>query len=559
MSQLRSFFFLGCLIIVSCALLGCSSSSSSNLPPDQVGTQYFAVIPATSPTLKSFGVKIALTDVNGKDNWCAPPGSDLLKLVQQACQKNKFLPGNMCAQASALVANESTNLSIWGSDLAKGMNNCKGGTILEPGVPKTNCNPPGSTNCMSDILYTCLYTNDPPQPCPASPPTCDTNSLAPSPGLTCNSSGNWQDPPGAGGFANYIAMASGNAGPEVKVVSDKDSSKNGTLSLTPGRRAFSFDLDGMTMYVSSLNLPVDGFTFNDQFFAQGQATLVNPVHAEASPGSTSSYVISPGNAMFSLIALDPNGAGFAFSATNSTPLTIDLATSAGPHITGTLHGSLEGQPLHADLDVSMIWLNRPPVAIIRASNVTFNSSTWLGARDNKEVCLTPGGLKGWTWHGVPSAKVTVTLDGSSSYDPDPGDSLQYSWSGKAVGNQKTIYLDLSEGNYLAVLTVQDQYYVSTVNQVHFRVRDLADPGPPPGCGTQLEYPNSVIRYRYRGDPPPFWSVVRSYASSEGPGIAVNFHTREQVLKMAEPLSRLHLGETIYKQALSPNLGAPLRQ
>jgi len=523
-----------------------------------VGTQYFAVIPPPpNTTLSNVSGKVDLKDIKERSEWCAPQGGKTpAQLVQEACAppNNKFGPNTNCSQVSALIANDSV-FQVWESDLSKTppLNMCSQGTILGPGV--FQCRLDANGNCLFyDTGYSCLYTNEAPRPC-------DTSMLAPSPGLSWIG-GKWTDPPGAGGgFPNYLAMARGNAGPAAKVVSDEDSSKNGVLSLTPGLRAFSFDLDGSTMYISSLNLPIDGFKFNDQWFALGQATLVNAARAGASPGSTSSYVISPGNAKFSLIALDQNAAGYVFSATNSTPLTIDLAASAGPHIAGTLQGSLEGHPLHADLDVSMIWLNRPPVAIIRASNVTFNSSGFPGARDVTESCMTQDGPKSWTFHGVPGAKVTVTLDGSSSYDPDPGDSLQYSWSGKAVGNQKTVYLQLSPGNYLAILTVQDQYYVSTVNQVKFRVRDLADPGPPSGCGGQPSYrpPDSVIRYRYRGDPPPFWSVVRSYASSEGPGIAVNFHTREQVLKMTEPLSRLHLGETIYKQALSPNLGALLRQ
>jgi len=538
MARIRRILVLGVLCIGSAPFHGCSSNSSSNISPDKIGTHYFAVVaPPPNTILSQVGAKVAVTDSTGHDEWCAPHGVSPQTLVQQACAQHKFDPSvTMCSQVSALVANDSTNLNIWGSDLAKNINYCQQGTILGPGT--TEFNPKSNAY---DTMYTCLYTNDPPQPC-------DPTAQAQNP-----------DPPGAAGFPNYLAMARSDSGPGATVVSDEDSSKNGTLNLASGTRAFSFDLDASTMYIVSLNLPVQSFTFNGQWFTSALATLVSSTQGALQGNST--YTISPSNAKFSMIALDQNGAGYTFTATNSTQLAIDIGSGAGPHISGTIKGSLEGHSLHADLDVSMVWLNRPPVTAIKASNVTFNSSGWPGARDVSTVCMTQNGLKQWTWHGVPGVKVTVTLDGSASYDPDAGDSLQYSWSGKAVGNQPIVFLQLSAGSYVAFLTAQDQYYASTVNAVKFSVRDLADPGPPSDCGGQiaLRDPKSVIAYRYQGDPPPFWSVIRSYASSEGLGVQVNFHTRGQVLRMAEPLSRLHLGEVIYRQAVSANLGAVVRQ
>jgi hypothetical protein len=93
----------------------------------------------------------------------------------------------------------------------------------------------------------------------------------------------------------------------------------------------------------------------------------------------------------------------------------------------------------------LLWLNRPPVAIAEVSNVTFDSSTWPNATDVKSVCMTPHGLDQWAWHGVPNAKVTVTLDGSSSYDPDAGDRLIYAWNLAAPRDQPKAFLSLPVG------------------------------------------------------------------------------------------------------------------
>jgi len=202
-----------------------------------------------------------------------------------------------------------------------------------------------------------------------------------------------------------------------------------------------------------------------------------------------------------------------------------------------------------------------PVATV--SNVTFDSSAWKGAVDVTEQCLTTEhGVETWTWHGVPGAKVLATLDASTSYDPDGGGPSFYAWNNAALGTAKVVYLSLSAGTYHAVLTVQDDYFVSAVTQVKFTVRDLARKKAPEPCGfpTKLLHLPERIRRPDPGDPFRFRAVIRDFAVSEGPGIAVNPYTRGQVVQLAEVLGGRAAGEETFTRATRAALGrrAPVR-
>ncbi len=519
------------VLCVAVWFMGCSSSEESQMkmPPPAKGVLYYCGIPAPpSSNLGKVGGVVPLADTQNKSEWCRNVnGLDANALCQQACQAKKFGPQVMCSQVKALEGYGAALYSIPISDTTA-VNKCQlNGTLW--GTYQGQ--PPDTTT-----YYGCIYRG--------SPKACDASKGMNSPALGVAS----------GSFDNYVATMDVDVA--ATVVSDEDSSKNGVLKATHSDRALSFNLDDpTTMHVTSLSLPFESFSFGDRWFTSGTANLIGAhVVATKVPGSSSDYAISPNQATFSLVGLDANADGYSVTTTNSTPLTISVNGGAvGPHITGTLRGGLGGHPVHADMNAQLIWLNRPPVAIAKVSNVTFNSSNWAGAKDIQAVCMTTSGPKTWVWHGVPGAKVVVTLDASASYDPDAADSLQYSWNSAPFGDDKTGYMYLPTGNYSAVLTVRDQYYVASVASVKFSVQDLADQGPT-DCGGGGQYdPLKVFKRMDLVDhPTPFQSVIRSYAVSKG-NIAVNAYTRNQVLKIGDSLGR-GFGEAVFQRASTVGLG-----
>jgi hypothetical protein len=520
-------------MFVALSLFGCGSNSHPNN-----GVRYYCTIPPPAGSvLEKAGGFVALTDKKGNSNWCRDvSGPSSQTLCSNACtdMDPKFKNVDDCSKVKAIEAGLSTLLNLWESDLNATNNLCSKGTIIGP--PMYDCvqRLPDGTCLKWDNRYTCLYTN--------ASNACDSSIGVTKPALGVASAG----------FDNYVAALRDEV--SVKVQSEQDPSKKGEMRAKPGGRDLSFNLDGPTMHITSLTMPFESFSFDNKWFTQGSAMLVGS-DVTATQTSPFSYSIPQGKASFSLTALDEGAAAYTLMATNSSAITISIDGPLGPQIKGTLNGAIDGHPVRAEIDGAQLWINRPPVAIAKVTNVTFNSSTFPGAHDVTQSCLTPNGPKTWTWHGVPGAKVTVQLDASPSYNPDGGD-LLYKWNLALPGTQRIAYLSLADGKYNVVLTVQNHYYVSSINNVKFEVRDLANPGFS-GCGVDFRIkmydPRNVIK---RLDPlgDPIRSVIRSYAISPGSGIAVNAQTRKHLVAIGLPLGR-GVGEAIFDDATRPGLAA----
>lgn len=516
------------LVLAIFFLFSCDGGPKCNNP----GVRYFCTVPPpTDSTLSKVGGRVALKSSTGDTNWCASQGTNVQTQCMNDCTSGKFGSPIDC---SSVVAKTSvlTEYVVWDSDLSKGINKCSQGQIVGPGTFGIN-----PTSHMADTQYSCLYIHDP-APC-----CLDVRSSSSSLSV------------GPASFDNYIASVV--PGSSAMVQSDEDKNKNGLVAAVPGDRSFSFDIYSGLMHISSLTVLLQNFDFQGQSFTRGSAMIRNlPVTATVDPSDSSKFVVPPGKATFGLTALDKNAQAYSLTTTNSVPIVISLAGAYGPHIAGRLSGSINGHSVHADIDASLIWINRPPVAIAKAANVTFNSALWPDAKDNTQSCMTPKGPKIWTWHGVLGAKVPVLVDGSSSFDPN-GDRLVYAWNLVALGSQPAGYLMLGPGRYTAILTVQNTYYVSSINTVQFEVRDIANPGFPSDCGQlmKVEYDLSQI-HRHLDPGDPFWlrTVILDYAKSEGTGVVLNAYSREKVLQLSEDLGQ-GVGSAVLDMASKQGLGA----
>ncbi len=492
-------------------LLACTAD-----PNALKGVHYFCDIAATSGTLQKVGGGISLTDKTGREEWCALIPANVTMLCQQACQNGVLTMSGTACNRVVGEASGTSEFVVWDSDLRAGKNLCAGGLVQGPGTP--GCKPsPGQCANPNDTQYTCLYTN--------SPAPCDPFTAAQSPALGTQ----------AADVVSYRATLSPSA--SVHITSDEDVSKNGNIQASPGARSLSFDLDstGSNLYVTTLVLPFKSFTFNNTIYDKGIVYLVAPVAAGLVGPST--YAIPVGRGQFEIIASDQNSTGYSTKATNSAALTISLAANDdGPQLSGTVKGTFDGHSVHGDLaNAPLVWLNRPPVAIAKVTNVVFNSSKWIKAKDNVFSCFANGKLRRFVWHGVEGAKVYVTLDGSDSFDPDAGDEIQFSWNSVPLGTQDTAYALLGAGKHHALLTVQDQYNVATVADVQFNVVDTAF-NKPSDCGPPvigLIDPRAIHGRVDLRDPLPFFNrVVAGVERSAGPGLVFNSRTVSEVKSLA---------------------------
>jgi hypothetical protein len=116
---------------------------------------------------------------------------------------------------------------------------------------------------------------------------------------------------------------------------------------------------------------------------------------------------------------------------------------------------------------------------------------------------------------------------SASYDPDPGDSLVYSWNLKVQNNGQPVALaELIRGNYAATLEVQDPHGATSVARTSFYVRDL-DARPdvcysPPRLPKELQPKSFGQRV---SDANKFLPIDTFDYSQSGQSIVVSGHAR----------------------------------
>lgn len=358
--------------------------------------------------------------------------------------------------------------------------------------------------------------------------------------------------------------------PAADVVSDEDTSKRGVAMGRPGLPSLQFDRDAGGLTIRSLVLPVDDFTFDGDRRMHGSVALQNPGLVASDTGS--GFAIPAGAASFLMLAADAGNTGYQATASNSTPLVISAVDgSLGPRLDGTLAGSLDGHPVHADVHATFAWINRPPVAVAHAGNVVFDSSQLPPCDTDpdfprcKQVNHCRCGRDQWDvpWVGLAGGVTVVDLDASASHDPDPGERLIYSWNGTAPDTQPVSAWYFPAGAHTALLTVQDQYGASAMTSVTFKVKDDADPGCPL-CASALRPPPALLRPRLSEElspvrppiPPTDLTAIRSvdFARSE-----TSVLIGEGGLARVEALAgRPHrtFARRLFRQATTPSFGDP---
>lgn len=341
-----------------------------------------------------------------------------------------------------------------------------------------------------------------------------------------------------------------------------DTSNQGYAIGDPPASAFDFDRSTSSLLVKTLQIGINDFAFLGQQRLQGSALLGGTVTADVVPGDPNSYTIPAGAAKFGINASDPDGHHYALGASNSTPLVISgMNDGIGPRMSGTLTGTLQGHTVDATLqNTQFAWTNRPPVAVAQVCNVKFDSSRMPGAPTTPRKLTCPNGAR-TTWSGIPGATVPVRLNGSGSYDPDPLDSLVYSWDlGKGFatsGTQPVQSIALPQGSYAAFLTVQDQNFVSAVTSTNFVVTDVANPCTPLTGSTRPKIAKPKFQTQLLpADVAPITDVTcTSVDPSARPEVAISPLSKPDIVTMTKAAAgRKAIATRIFRVGHKPNFG-----
>jgi hypothetical protein len=261
-------------------------------------------------------------------------------------------------------------------------------------------------------------------------------------------------------------MAALRAVPFGDIRSVEDPSRGGAPVGGSGFPSLQFSAAPGGIMLDDLLLPVREFVFTDAPRLSGSVRLrTRRVFAAAvGPGS---YEVRGGTARLHLLAVGDDGLGYVTDVTNFGPMTLDVGDPLGPRLRARFEGELMGHPVTATVDAPFVWLNRPPNAVLRAADVTFDSELLPGATTNS--C----GSTGDEWRGVPDAKTVVMFDASASWDPDPVDHLIYAFNGQPAGSQPIGAVELGVGRYTVGVAVQDQFGATAFASVRFQVEDRA--------------------------------------------------------------------------------------
>jgi len=533
------------LSLASLSLLaGCGYSG-----PADPGEPYFCLIPAAQNTpLGMKGGKLAIGDEH-----CAKlgtPQADKQKECATECAARNL---QNCGQVQAVMARDralSVYTMVWDYDLQHGNNRCPG-FVVGPGVPACHGRLDGNLclptfddhgNCTSawvnnntcaglpDVFYTCLYPE-------TNLTTCDVGALhAP--------------------LSVFPGYQAGMGAASVGQFSAEGHSV--TPHSRPGESSLRFNLSGgqngapAVMALDSLLIPLDDIPVPGNTLHKGTVSLVGAgvTATRAAPGA---YDIPANAAELAITGTWDNGSAAIVTVHNSDPLRIAME-SAGPRIVGALDGTIDGHAFHADINAVGLWINRPPAAVAKATNVTYDSSMSPNAHVVQESCFDGAGVLQWQWFGDPSFRPTVKLDAGGSFDPDPEDSLIYSWNGQPFGTQPVAGLAQGPGTYKAALTVQDQFHTSAVTSVTYTVKDLARPARPSQCGTKIALfrPTDILRFRPLADPVPF-EISRTTVASSGLGFVLQDAHEGLIRSLGEEVMR-GLGRRVVSAAGQPELG-----